>query len=54
MMTAAGALALTSLLLPALAFLVLAVVAPLRRSGRLAGWFSVACATGSLAAALLA
>jgi NADH-quinone oxidoreductase subunit L len=54
MMVDAGALALVSLLLPAISFLVLAIVMPLRRLGRPAGWFSVACAAGSLAAAVMA
>jgi NADH-quinone oxidoreductase subunit L len=49
-----GSLALVSLLLPAFAFLVLAIAAPLRRTGRPAAWFSILCAAGSLAAALLA
>ena len=50
----AGALALLSLLLPAFAFLVLAVAAPFRRLGRPAAYFSILCAAGSLGAALLA
>ena len=54
MMADAGALALVSLLLPAASFLVLAIVMPLRRLGQAAGWFSVACAAGSLAAATMA
>ena len=54
MMADAGALALVSLLLPAISFLVLAIVMPLRRLGRPAGWFSVACAVASLAAAVMA
>src|SRR5262244_2697285 len=44
--------ALIALLLPAGAFLLLAVVAPLRRSGRPAAYLSVLFAAGALAAAL--
>ena len=44
--------ALVALLLPAGAFLLLAVVAPLRRSGRPAAYLSVLFAAGALAAAL--
>src|SRR5688572_5576947 len=54
MTTDAGALALVSLLLPAIAFLLLAVVTPLRRRGRPAAYLSILCATGSLVAAGLA
>ena len=54
MMTDAGLHALIALLLPAFSFLVLAVVAPLRRLGRPAAWFSVLCAAGSLVAAAIA
>ena len=54
MMTAAGAFALVSLLLPALTFLVLAVVAPLRRLGRPAAYVSILSAAGSLASAVAA
>jgi NADH-quinone oxidoreductase subunit L len=54
MMADLGALALISLLLPALSFLVLAVVAPLRRMGRPAGYLSILCAAGSLAGAVMA
>ena len=46
--------ALIALLLPALSFLVLAVVAPLRRSGRAAAWLSILCIGGSLLAAGIA
>ncbi|MBI2829486.1 MAG: NADH-quinone oxidoreductase subunit L [Acidobacteria bacterium] len=53
-MTGDGTFALAALLLHALAFLVLAVVAPLRRLGRPAAWFSILCAAGSLVSALLA
>src|SRR5438270_5881924 len=42
---------LIALLLPALSFLVLAVVFPLRRLGRPAAYFSILCATGAFAAA---
>ncbi len=54
MTNAAGLPALVSLLLPAIAFLVLALVVPLRRLGRPAAYFSILCAAGSLAAAALA
>src|SRR5499426_498508 len=51
-MTDQGALALGALLLPALSFLVLAVLAPLRRAGRSAAAFSILLAAGALACAL--
>ena len=54
MMTDAGLHALIALLLPAFSFLVLAVVAPLRRLGRPAAWFSILCAGGSFGAAVIA
>ena len=54
MMTGDGTLALAALLLHALAFLVLAVVAPLRRLGRPAAYVSILCAVGSLVSALMA
>jgi NADH-quinone oxidoreductase subunit L len=54
MTTDPGTLALVALLLPALSFLVLAVVVPLRRAGRPGAYVSIACATGALAAAVLA
>jgi NADH-quinone oxidoreductase subunit L len=53
MMAGNGTLALAALLLHALAFLVLAVAAPLRRLGRPAAYVSILCAAGSLAAAIL-
>ncbi len=53
-MTSDGTFALAALLLPALGFLVLAIVAPLRRLGRPAAYFSILCAAGSLVSALLA
>jgi NADH-quinone oxidoreductase subunit L len=53
MMAGNGTLALAALLLHALAFLVLAVAAPLRRLGRPAAYLSILCAAGSLGAALL-
>jgi NADH-quinone oxidoreductase subunit L len=53
-MTDLGTPALTALLLHAIAFLVLAVVVPLRRSGRPAAMVSILCAAGSLAAAIQA
>ena len=46
-------LALTALLLPAAASVVIAVLPPLRRSGRPAAWFSIACMLGAFAAAIL-
>src|SRR5581483_1823106 len=52
-MDTAATHALIALLLPALSFLVLAVVFPLRRLGRPAAYFSVLCATGAFAAAAL-
>jgi NADH-quinone oxidoreductase subunit L len=52
-MTDPGGLALVSLLLPAIGFLILAIVAPLRRRGRPAGYMSIALAAGALAAATL-
>jgi NADH-quinone oxidoreductase subunit L len=54
MMVDAGTLALVSLLLPAVSFLLLSVGAPLRRQGRPAAYLSLVCAAGSLAAASLA
>jgi len=54
MMTGDGTFALAALLLHALGFLTLAIVAPLRRLGRPAAFFSIACALGSLAAAVTA
>src|SRR6187551_2687380 len=46
-------LALTALLLPAAAFLVIAVLPPLRRSGRPAAWFSIACMAAAFVSAIL-
>jgi len=46
-----GLLALTALLLPAAAFLLLAVVVPVRRSGRLAAHLSILFAAGALSSA---
>ena len=54
MMADAGALALVSLLLPAISFLLLALVAPFRRLGRPAAWLSIAFALVALIAAVLA
>ena len=54
MTTDPGTLALISLLLPVAAFFVLAIVAPLRRSGRPAAFFSVLCAAGAFIAAIMA
>jgi NADH-quinone oxidoreductase subunit L len=53
-MTDPGSLATLALLLPAAAFLVLAVAYPLRWSGLVAGIVSILCAAGSLAAAVRA
>jgi NADH-quinone oxidoreductase subunit L len=47
-----GSLSLVSLLLPAVSFLILAIVAPLRKSGRPAAFGSILFAAGSLAAAV--
>jgi NADH-quinone oxidoreductase subunit L len=52
MMANPGILALAAWLLPALSFLVLGIVYPLRRLGKPAAWFSVLCAAGAFAAAL--
>ena len=52
MMTDPGGLALVSLLLPAVSFLLLAIVAPLRRLGRPAAYTSIVFAAGALAAAI--
>ena len=52
MMADPGRLVLVALLLHAAVFLILAIVAPLRRSGRPAGLFAILGAAGSLAAAL--
>jgi NADH-quinone oxidoreductase subunit L len=54
MMSGDGMLALAAISLHALAFVVLAVVAPFRRLGRPAAYFSVLCAAGSLMSAVLA
>jgi NADH-quinone oxidoreductase subunit L len=48
-----GSLALVSLLLPAIGFLILAIVSPLRRSGRPAAYASILFAFGALAAAVV-
>jgi NADH-quinone oxidoreductase subunit L len=48
------ALALAALLLPAAAFLIIGVLPPLRRSGRPAALFSIACMAAAFASALLA
>src|ERR1700730_3407746 len=47
-------LALTALLLPAVSFLVLAIVAPLRRHGHAAAYLSIALSAASLVAAVAA
>jgi len=52
MMSDPGGLALIALLLPAVSFLILAIVAPFRRSGRPAAFTSIIFAAGSLAAAI--
>jgi NADH-quinone oxidoreductase subunit L len=51
MMSDPGGLALVSLLLPAISFLILAVVAPFRRLGRPAAYTSILFAAGALVAA---
>ena len=51
MMSDPGGLALVSLLLPAISFLILAIVAPLRRLGRPAAYTSILFAAGALVAA---
>jgi NADH-quinone oxidoreductase subunit L len=53
-MTGAALHALIALLLPAFSFLVLAIVAPFRRLGRPAAWFSTACAATAFVSAVLA
>jgi NADH-quinone oxidoreductase subunit L len=53
MLVDAGTLTLVALLLPAAAFLILAIVAPLRRAGAPAAYLSVLFALTSLAAAFL-
>jgi len=47
-----GLLTLVALLAPVAAFLVLAIVAPLRRAGRPGAYFSILGATVSLGAAM--
>jgi NADH-quinone oxidoreductase subunit L len=54
MMANSGTLALAAWLLPAVSFLVLAIVFPLRRLGKPAAWFSVLCAAGAFASAVMA
>ncbi|MEQ1574551.1 MAG: NADH-quinone oxidoreductase subunit L [Vicinamibacterales bacterium] len=54
MTTDAAGLALLSLLLPAISFLLLGVVAPFRRTGRPAAWLSILFAAGAFGAAVLA
>ena len=49
-----AALAIATVLLPAAAFLLLALVVPLRRAGRLAAYLSTLCAAGALACAVRA
>jgi NADH-quinone oxidoreductase subunit L len=49
-----GTLALAAWMLPALSFLVLAIVFPVRRLGRPAAWFSILCAGGAFASAVAA
>ena len=51
MMSDPGGLALVSLLLPAISFLILAIVAPLRRLGRPAAYTSILFAAGALVTA---
>jgi NADH-quinone oxidoreductase subunit L len=54
MMANSGTLALAAWLLPALSFLVLAIVYPFRRLGKPAAWFSVLCAAAAFASAVMA
>jgi len=54
MMANSGTLALAAWLLPALSFLVLAIVYPLRRLGKPAAWFSILCAGAAFASAVMA
>src|SRR5690242_5491359 len=54
MTTSPIALGLIALLLPAASFLVIGLLPPLRRWGRAAAAFSIFCALGAFAAALLA
>ena len=53
-MTGSALHALIALLLPAFSFLVLAIVAPFRRLGRPAAWFSTTCAAAAFVSALIA
>jgi NADH-quinone oxidoreductase subunit L len=54
MMANPATLTLVAWLLPALSFLVLSIVFPFRRLGQPAAWFSILCAAGALASAVLA
>jgi NADH-quinone oxidoreductase subunit L len=54
MMPNTGTLALAAWMLPALSFLVLAIVVPFRRLGKPAAWFSILCAAGAFASAVMA
>jgi NADH-quinone oxidoreductase subunit L len=54
MMANPGTLALVALLSPALSFLVLSIVFPLRRLGRPAAWFSILCAAVAFTSAVMA
>jgi NADH-quinone oxidoreductase subunit L len=53
MTTSPVGFALAALLLPAASFLVIGLLPPLRRSGRPAAWFSIACMAGAFIAAVL-
>ena len=53
-MTAAGFLALWAWLAPGLAFLLLSLVVPLRRSGKPAAWLSIVISLGALVGAVSA
>ena len=53
-LTGAALHALLALLLPVFSFLVLAIVAPLRRLGRPAAWFSTTCAAAAFVLAVIA
>ncbi|MGH7348409.1 MAG: NADH-quinone oxidoreductase subunit L [Candidatus Rokuibacteriota bacterium] len=53
-MAASGVLALWAWLAPGVAFLLLSLIIPLRRSGKPAGWLSIMFSLGALAAAVAA
>ncbi|HYB70491.1 MAG TPA: hypothetical protein VEH80_07475, partial [Candidatus Bathyarchaeia archaeon] len=53
-MAASGVFALWAWLAPALSFLLLSLVVPLRRSGRPAAWLSIVLSAGALVSAIAA